>query len=256
MSDHALFTARGNEYRPLEPARGYWTQDSMHGRAVVGLIGYEIDRLHGGAGMVPARFNVDMHRLAPFGPVRVETSVVRDGGRLRMIEAVLYAGDIEYARGQCQYLRPTEAPPGRVWTPVAWDAPAPETIAPQPDPDRKRIAELRIIKGGAREYGPRHIWMREHFTLVDDVALTPWTRVVLAADFGSPWAHMSDTGIHYINTDIIVQLHRLPDGEFIGFEATGHAASRGIAVGNCRIYDRNGPIGYVSATALFNTRRR
>lgn len=256
MTQDALFAAEDGLYVPLEPSRGYWTFDSMHGRSIVGLIGYEIDRLHGAPGMVPARFNVDMHRLPPFAPIRVETKVLRDGGRLRLVEAVAFVGDVEYARGQCQYLRPAEQPKGRVWTPEHWDAPAPETIAPAPDPERKRLAEMRMVKGGFNQFGPRHVWMREFRDLILGVPLTPWARIVMAADFASPWAHMSDAGINYINTDVVVQLHRLPEGEFIGFEATGHEASQGIAVGNCRIYDREGPIGYISATALTNQRRR
>lgn len=256
MTDDALFVAEGNLYHPLKPARGYWTRDSMHGRAIVGLIGHEIGRVHGASGMMPSRFNVDMHRLPPFAPVRVETRLVRDGGRLRLVEAILYSGDTEYARGQCQFLRPTDPPEGRVWSPGPWDAPAPETIEPLPDPERRRMAEWRVITGGFGHFGPRRIWLREFFTLVQGVPLTPWARVCLAADFGSPWAHMSDAGIRYINTDIIVQIHRLPVGEYLGFEAAGHEASQGIAVGNCRLHDRKGAIGFVSATALSNSRRR
>ncbi|MEO8723902.1 MAG: hypothetical protein ABI395_10350 [Sphingobium sp.] len=256
MTETAMFVADGDLYRPLGPAKGYWTRDSMHGRALVGLIGYEIDRLYGADGLIPARFNVDLHRLAPFGPVRVETNLLRDGGRLRLVEAIVYIGDVEYARGQCQLLRPATAPGGRVWAPDPWDAPDPETIDPSDDPKRRGLAEWRVVKGGFREYGPRWIWTREYHQLVEGVPLSPWTRVALSSDFGSPWAHMSDDGIHYINTDVIVQLHRLPVDEYLGYEATGHEASNGIAIGNCRLYDRQGPIGYVSATALSNVRRR
>jgi hypothetical protein len=254
--DDAFFREEGGLYVPLEPSRGYWSRDSIHGRSVVGLIGQEIERLHGEAGMIPARFNVDMHRLARFAPVRIETRVVRDGGRLRLVEAMLTIDGVEQARAQCQFLRAAEQPEGRVWAPEPWQVPAPDALKSLPDPKRKRLSEWRIIAGGMGSYGPRQMWMREYFPLVHGRPMTPFTRVVASADFASPWIHASDKGIGYINTDIIVQLHRLPRGEWVGFESTGHEASQAIAVGHCRLYDEDGAIGYISATALANQRRQ
>lgn len=255
MTQEALFHREGGHFVPAPPARGFWTPDSVDGRAVVGLLGHEVERRHGGDGLVPTRLSVDMHRLARMQPCEVETRVIRDGGRLRLVEARLLIDGSEYARALCQLLRPTVPPPGRVWPGhQPWDAPIPAQVAPVDDPDRMWRAELRPIAGTIGAYGPRRLWLRSWFALVAGEPLTPFVRVAYAADFASPWTHWSDEGIHYINTDVIAQLHRLPAGEWIGMEAMLHDASQGIAVGHCRLYDEAGPIGSVSTTALANTR--
>ena len=45
-------------------------------------------------------------------------------------------------------------------------------------------------------------------------------------------------------------LHRLPAGEWIGFEVDHHDADAGIALGQCRLYDESGPIGLATCLAL------
>lgn len=255
MTQEALFDRDGDAFVPHAFARGYWTPDSMDGRACVALLGHEIERRHGGDGLVPTRLSVDMHRLARMQPCTVETRVIRDGGRLRLVEARLMIGGNEYARAVCQLLRPAPVPPGQVWPGhEPWDAPHPDQVASVPDPQRMWRAELRPIAGTIGTYGPRRVWLRSWYAIVGGEPLTPFTRVAYASDFASPWTHWSDAGIHYINTDVIAQLHRLPAGEWIGLEAILHDASQGIALGHCRIYDETGPIGSVSTTALANSR--
>ncbi|MCK9541757.1 MAG: thioesterase family protein [Novosphingobium sp.] len=255
MAREAFLREEGGAFAPNEYSRGYWRDDSIHGRSLVGLLGQEIERRHGQAGWIPARFNVDMHRLAKFRPLKVETRSIRDGGRLRLIEAALTQDGLEVARAQCQFLRTGEAPEGRVWSPEPWGVSPPAELAPLDDPKRMRLAEWRPISGEMGTCGQRRIWTREFFDIVEGVPLTPFARVAVGADFGSPWIHSGDAGIKYINTDIVVQLHRLPRGEWLGLESTGHEASQAIAVGNCRFYDEDGPLGYISATALSNERR-
>lgn len=256
MDDDAFFAAAGDGYMPLAPSRGYWKRDSLHGRSIVGLLGYEIDRRHGSTGHIPTRLNVDMYKLAPFARATIITRIVKDSSRLRLVEAELIVAGEATARATCQFLRSGETPPGTVWSPGPWQAPHPEQLEPLPEGKHPRIFEMRDIAGRLGEVAPKRIWTRERHSLVQGVPLTPYARVVLAADFASPYAHAGDAGIRYINTDVTIHIHRLPGDEWIGFEATGHEASGGIAVGHCRIHDLHGALGYVSCTALANERRR
>jgi hypothetical protein len=97
--------------------------------------------------------------------------------------------------------------------------------------------------------------MAEVRELVDGEPLTPFVRVAVAADFASPFAHASDQGLGYINTDVTVYLHREPVGEWIGFESFSHGATDGVAVGDCLIHDEQGHIGSASCTALAQKRQ-
>ena len=79
---------------------------------------------------------------------------------------------------------------------------------------------------------------------------TPFARVAAVADFVSPWSHSGDRGLGYISTDVNLTLHRLPAGEWIGFEQGYHGVDAGIAAGECRLYDEEGAIGFASCVAL------
>ena len=70
------------------------------------------------------------------------------------------------------------------------------------------------------------------------------------ADFASPFANAGDQGLGYINSDVTLYLHRLPVTEWIGFEVVNHHATDGIAIGECWLYDEQGPIGTSTVAAL------
>src|SRR5262245_24730062 len=128
MTHEAFFRADGDTYYANPISAGPWRADSLMGRVVCGLLGHEIERRHLEPGLAPARFTVELFGLADFSPTTVETRVLRDGGRVRLVEAELFCGGLARARATCQILRHTQAPPGRVWSPPDWDAPRPETL--------------------------------------------------------------------------------------------------------------------------------
>jgi hypothetical protein len=256
VTDTACFAVDGAGYRPLDPARSYWSRDAIGGRAVVGLMGYEIERRHGAGTLIPGRLTVDMYRLAPFQALHVQSRVIKDGRRLRLVEADLYAAGEPVARATCQFLAPAPPPPGRAWSAAAWQSPHPDTLGLQREQESPRSFDLRWSMGSLGSMTAKGCWIRERIALIEGQPFSPFARVAVAADYVSPFTHAGDAGIRYINTDVTIQLHRLPAGEWIGFESTGHEASQGIAVGYCRLHDLDGAIGFVSCTAVANERRR
>ena len=180
---------------------------------------------------------------------------MKEGSRLRLVEADLLVAGEPVTRATCQFLRATVAPPGQVWSPGPWTAPDPESLE-SPAGASPRSFEVRSVAGTFGGTTEKRCWIRETCELVAGVPFTAFSRAAIAADYASPYAHAGDAGIRYINTDVTLHLHRVPEGEWIGFEATGHEASRGIAVGHCRLHDRAGAIGFASCTALANEQRR
>jgi hypothetical protein len=106
----------------------------------------------------------------------------------------------------------------------------------------------RPITGAMGTFGPRRLWMSEVRDLVEGAPLTPFVRVAVAADFASPFANAGDQGLGYINSDVTLYLHRLPVKEWIGFEVVNHHATDGVAIGECFLYDQQGPIGTSTST--------
>ena len=195
MKNQPFFAKRGDAFIPNPVANGPWNPDSMHGRVVIGLLAHIIEERHGSSEFVPARLTVDMFRLPDIRtPVEVTTRLVRDGLRIKVVEAEFFSGGTGMARASCQLLRRTENAPGNVWAPENWDAPLPDAIPAPTDPRLGMNGKwaTRPIVGHMGSLGPRRLWMSEVRELVDGEPLTPFTRVAVAADFASPFANAGD----------------------------------------------------------------
>jgi len=252
-----FFTRDGDLYVPGKVARGPWDANSLHGRVIAGLLGHVLEQRHGGPEFIPARLTVDMYRLPDMSPIEVTTTVVREGYRIKVVDAEFISGGKSMARATCQFLRRTENPEGNVWTPPNWDAPKPVDIAP---PEDRRAGmggmwAMRPISGAMGTVGQRRTWMAEVRELVGGEPLTPFSRVAVSADFASPYANAGDKGLGYINSDVTLYLHRLPTTEWVGYEVVNHGATDGVAIGECFLYDEVGPIGSATVCALAQKRK-
>jgi hypothetical protein len=255
MENTAFFKRDGDTFLPQPDGRGPWNPNSLHGRVVIGLAGFELERLYGGPEWVPARLTVDMYRLPDFSPITVTTRFLRDGKRIKVVDADLSSAGKSFASARAQFLLPTQAPGGTRWSPANWDVPHPDNLPP-PDAAQfgQRMWKMRRITGNFGETGIKRAWMSEIREMVEGYQLTPFTRVAAAVDFASPFANSGDQGLGYINTDITVYLHRLPKSEWIGFETTNHQGTDGVAIAECFLYDLEGPIGTASAASLAQSR--
>jgi acyl-Coa thioesterase superfamily protein/acyl-CoA thioesterase superfamily protein len=255
MSNEPFFRRAGEVFQPTPASIGPWSPTSLHGRVVAGLLAHEIERRHGGPDFTPARFTIDMYRLPDLSAAEVSVRPVRDGHRIKVIDAEYIVGGVSMARATCQLLRRTANPEGNVWTPPDWSVPAPAEISP-PD-DRRGMGGMwatRQISGGFGAVGEKRLWMSEVRELIEGEALTPFVRVALAADFASPFANSGDKGLGWINTDITLYLHRLPATPWVGFEVKNHGATDGVAIGECWLHDETGPIGTSTVAALAQRR--
>lgn len=239
---------------PRPHARSPWSNEMLHGRVLAGLLARQIELEHGDPAFLVTRLTVDMFRTPPLKPVEVQTRLTRDGNRIRAIEGSIRCEGVEIARASAVMLRKSEQPEGEVWKPPVWNMPHPETL-PAPEVAPNSMLEMR---GGKRwNEGPleqKRTWAREVGLLVEGEELTPLVRVALLADFVSPFANGGIGGLNYLNADVTLYLHRLPVTDWLGVEVAGHQAADGIAVGDCTLYDVDGPIGRATCCAVANRR--
>ncbi len=255
MSEEPFFIREGERLRPMPISRGPWSETSLHGRVVIGLLAREIERAYGGEDFMPARLTVDMYRLPDLSPVEVTTRAVRDGKRIKVIDAEFFSDGVSMARATCQLLRRTQNPAGNVWSPPSWGAPGPDDVpAIGGEGSLGGMWAVRPITGAFGSLGLRRLWMSEVRELIGGEPLTPFSRVALAADFASPFANAGDAGLAWINSDVTVYLHREPVTKWIGFEVVNHHATDGVAVGECWLHDEAGPIGTATVAALAQSR--
>jgi hypothetical protein len=222
----------------------------LHGRLLGGLAARALER-YAEPGLHFARLTVDLFRNSPMLPVTVETALVRDGRRIRVADATISTDQGVIGRAGVVLLRQGEQPGGaQTLVTPAWDAPPPAG-PPVDGPGWKPPFDLwRLTEWGAP--GPGRVWMREKHPLVDGETVSPFVRAALAADFASPISNAGTDGLRFINADYTLTLARLPEGELIGVEATGHLSARGVATGQVTFHDTSGPIGFCAVTAVAN----
>ena len=263
MNDTSFFVTDGDRYVPTPSARGPWGQ-SLAGNYIGGLLGRAVEQSTNNTGDVdlqPARLTIDLLRPVALQPVQVHSSVVRDGRRLRLLDAVMTQNDVLVARASGLFLRRSEHATAKVWTaPVTMPAiPAEPDVLPDGLPMLLRafgrdpvVGRVDVGIDAWRHDGQKFAWVRETKLLVDDEPLSPFTRAVIAADITSSLSHCGTDGLQFINADYTVTLSRLPEGVYIGLASMTHYDHAGIATGVASLFDETGPIGSGVATALAN----
>jgi hypothetical protein len=255
-----VFARDGDEFVPTSLAKGPWGE-TISGNYVGGLLGYAVDRTDNDPELQPARLTVDLLRPAAMGPLRIRTSVVREGRRLKLLQAELLQSDVVVAMASALLLRRGTAPPGEIWSGVVPMPPIPpEPAGPVQDASMIVWAFGRTADRPGRSFdltewghdGPKQVWVRDVLPLIVGEETTPFTRAAMAGDIASSLTHYGTAGLHYINADYTVTLSRLPVGADIGLAALTHTSTAGVATGTAAVFDADGPIGTATATALAN----
>ena len=257
----AWFQRSDTGFEPLPLARSLWREDQMHGVAVSGLLARALEQAvqdAGRGGLVPARYHVDLFRPALMTTTTASATIVREGPRLVLLDAVVEQGGEVVARAGATFLAPSAPAPGRVW--AASDRPVPPPAAILPEPGEHHVPVFASSAPwsddfGAHQNAGRHQTWQTAVPIVLGEKCTPFQAVASIADATSMVTNWGSGGVEHINTDISLALSRLPDSERLGLRATDHVAADGIAVGTAEVYDASGPIGTATVTSLANTRR-
>ncbi|MFN8042882.1 MAG: thioesterase family protein [Mycobacterium sp.] len=255
----AFFDADGDALVPTPWAQGPWGA-TVSGHIMGGLLGWAVERAGGDADLVPARLTVDLLRPTAMAPLRVETSVRREGKRIKVVDAEVLQNGTVVSRASSVFLRRGDHPDGEVWG-------SPTVMPPIPDDSAVSTDQMPFVLwafGSDTEAGTlggtgtewqqaglrKFAWVRELRPLITGESMTPFVRVALAGDVTSALTHWGTGGLRYINADFTMTLSRLPDGPYIGLASDGHHGSDGIASGSATLFDRHGPIGHSIAIAL------
>ncbi|HTQ18685.1 thioesterase family protein [Mycobacterium sp.] len=254
----AFFTLDGDSYVPSVMTRGPWGF-GMGGQIVGGLLGWGIERSGVDPDFQPARITVDLLRPVLLEPVQIQTSVQREGRRIKLVDGTLVQNGKTVARAGALFLRRGDHPDGEVWS-------APAEMPPLPTGTDGFPADMPFLIWGygatldgspgiaAGEWEQSHsrkfAWTKLFRPIVAGYPLTPFTRLAFVGDVTSSLTHWGTGGLRYINADYTVTASRLPDGEYIGLAAQSHYGTAGVAAGSATVFDRHGPIGTSSALAL------
>lgn len=245
-----------NVYESTELANAGWYEEGQHGGAIAALIAGHVERhVPTLTTMQVNRLTVEIFRVIPLVPLRIETDVVRQGKRIQTVQARVHdpAGTL-MSIATIQRLRTDDIP-------LPEDAPPPPLEFPRPDDLESRSTdawgvgesakvmfhraalEIKEIIGGFDSRGPGAMWARLTTPIVAGTELSPLQRAVAIADFCNGISRGLGRGWLFMNPDLTVHLSRYPEAEWIALSATSAYGrlGRGIATGT--LWDTTGYLG-------------
>lgn len=261
----ALFVPEGDQFVPTDLTRGGWSDGAQHGSPPSGLLARAIERVSTAGPMQVARFTVDLFRPVPLSPLRVETHVLRDGRRIQVVESILRHGDVEVGRATGLKIRTADIDLPDVEQ-EPWDQPPPPAEA-VPVQDfwsfggselsrfHRDAVEIRSFDDSFMRHGPGVSWFRLLHPVVAGEEPTPFVRMATIADMSNGNSQALDPQVYiYVNPDITLYAHRLPEGQWIGMKSAAHQHPSGIGLADTRVFDEQGPIGRINQAQLLDRR--
>jgi hypothetical protein len=248
----AFFVPDGDRFVATEHTRGPWSPAHQHAGPPSALLARAVERaLADDPAFQVARLTVELMSPVPIATLAVATSILRAGRKVRRIDATMAAGDRPIARATALAIR-TES---LDLPPVALDPHEPPRPPEEGTPHRFSVfhaadvgygaaVEARRVRGG---YGmnPTAVWIRARVALVAGETPSPLQRVLIAADSGNGVAVVLDPRrFTFVNADLTVYVHRLPEGEWVCLEAVTAPEPTGVGLTTSRLFDRRGPIGW------------
>lgn len=253
----AYFCRVGEEFEPLDLSRSEWNVDHLHGVAVSGLLacGAEDAINHlGRAEFIPSRFHVDLFRPSQMRPTSIRTEVIRSSRRLTLINVSLIQDQQPTARASCLFLRPSQSPPGEIWGPEDRPVPPSSELAEELGGGPPCTASSQPWSNRFEDHqndGRHQMWHQLVPTVLDEPG-TPFQAVAGIADTANMVCNWGSGGVPYINTDLNLALARRPVAWEVGLRALDHVHADGVAAATAEVFDREGPLGTASVTAVAN----
>src|SRR6201988_2054524 len=103
--------------------------------------------------------------------------------------------------------------------------------------------------------GPGESWIKPTVDLVKGETLTPLERLFTVADDANGIGPQIDIRKWtFMNTDLAVHVHRIPDGEWIGIRAETNYGPDGIGTTIGTVFDETGAVGAIQQSVLVRPR--
>jgi hypothetical protein len=261
MSDSFFYSPDGDAFAASVWTRGPWSPDHQHAGPPAALLGRAIERALGQEFQV-ARVAFDIPRPIPIARLSVSVEEAGSGKRVRRLTASLSANGAEVMTARALAIRIgaldlPDLPPLDVEQPAPPDGVDEYPFPFFPDDEGyHRAMDVRFARGSFGQ-GRATAWMRAKIPLVSERPWTPLQRVLVAADSGNGVSNILDSKrFLFVNADLSVHLHRMPEGEWVCLDAYTAPEPEGIGLAHSRLFDQRGPIGHAAQSLLIAERNR
>lgn len=253
----------GERFVATDLVRSTWSAAIQHAAPVSALL---VRALEGCAPREDTRLSrvlIDLLGPVPAeGDLWVRTSVERPGRQIELVVAELLA------RGRDGAPRPVARATG--WRLQTLDTTA---VTHAPATPLRPLSEARgrdMAKDWDRNYvhsldwrwlttpmaaGPGESWITPTVDLVGGESMTPLQRLFAVADDANGIGTKLDIRRWtFLNTDLVVHLHRMPTGIWTGIRAETSYGPDGIGTTIGTLFDETGPVGAIQQSVLVRPR--
>ena len=253
--DAALYVPDGNRYVPTHYCQGPWDPGAQFGGSPAALLATLIDTTPSLVPMQLARLTTDLMRPTPLTPLTPEVHVIREGKKIQVVEASLYADGLEVTRATALRIRRAAVdaeglPDGRFSNPRPTEPlPVEEDPFSSPDPPGSRLAIEYLFEGYGGYY--RHpAWTRLRIDVIAGERPRPVARLAYVADTASGVGHDRSMPVSWINADVAINIVREPTGEWLSLDGRSWLGRTGSGQVQATISDTEGIASTVSMVRL------
>jgi hypothetical protein len=247
-------------FESTDGTRSNWDREIQHGSPPLALMTKLIEELAADSGLRIGRLTLDILGAIPVTRLRARAWVERPGSRISIMAAEMLAprpdgGARAVARVTAWLLATSDTvdaatdryPPlaegDSVTVPHAWGNTGGYL-------DTVSWRTQRVAEGESSV-----AWLSPLVPLVDSEPTTELQRLAMVADCANgAGAVLDPEKFVFMNTDTVLHVHRLPEGNDFALRARGSIGPDGIGVTTADVFDRYGFIGTVAQTLLVQRR--
>lgn len=255
--------ARGERFAATDFVRSTWSAAIQHGAPVSALLVRGLQRCEPRADTRLSRVLIDLLGPVPAeGDLWVRARRERSGKQIELVSAELLA------LGPDGEPRPVARASG--WRLQTLDTAAVVHAAAPPLRPVAEAVSRDMKKDWDRNYvhsldwrwlttpmgeGPGESWIRPEVDLVKGESMTPLERLFAVADDANGIGTKLDIRKWtFLNTDLVVHVHRVPAGEWIGIRAQTNYGPDGIGTTIGTLFDEGGAVGAIQQSVLVRPR--
>lgn len=254
---------RGEKFAATDLVRGTWSAEIQHAAPVSALLVRALERLEARDDTRLSRVTIDLLGPVPVaGALWVQARVDRPGKQIELVSAELLAPGPD--------LQPRPVARATGWRLQTLDTAEVQhaSAAPLRPVDEARRNDMK--QNWDRNYvhsldwrwlttplapGDGEAWISPVVDLVAGEPMSPLQRLFAVADDANGVGTKLDIRKWtFLNTDLVVHIHRIPDGEWIGIRAETNYGPDGIGSTIGTLFDQHGAVAGIQQSVLVRRR--
>jgi hypothetical protein len=237
----------GGRFRSTIHAQGAWNEHEQHMAPAAGLMADSLERHEPRADMRMARLSYEILGLIPGGEFHIETTTLRPGRTIELLQAELVANNRVAIRATAWRM---------ITSDTAAVAAVEDAAIPAPDDCKPfdgaaiwpggyiRSLEMRVAEG--HRDGAGTVWLRTGHPLTDKADSSDFARLMGLVDTANGIAARVPPGegsYAFPNLDLQIHMYRRPEGEWLGLDNAVSFGADGIGLTSTVLHDLQGPFG-------------